>query len=250
LATISAGPFGRLSDWETLCGYRHPSASWPVAQPGGARATVGADEAEVSSRRRRSAIRRLGQDGGTYRAVKISRPQTHSGLGRTSPLLASPFKNPCVTPALGRKLSPSPAHSPRLCAALSPTRSADNGYCQRISPSAEAEFLARQIRRPSPSSACASALRCRPPRPCFFVPQRGTRWRWASGPRRKTRIFKMASNRSKTSPKREIRTALTFEMALQLCPQEVVAESGSVLDGNPGSNLSGNRQSGDRTNVA
>jgi hypothetical protein len=34
----------------------------------------------------------------------------------------------------------------------------------------------------------------------------------------------MASNRSKTSPKRETRTALTFEMALQLCPQESVAE--------------------------
>jgi hypothetical protein len=227
LATISAGPFGRLSDWETLCGYRHPSASWPVAQPGGARATVGADEAEVSSRRRRSTIRRLGQDGGTYRAVKISRPQTHPGLGRTSPLLASPFKNPCVTPALGRKLSPSPAHSPRLCAALSPTRSADNGYGQRISPSAEAEFLARQIRRPSPSSACASALRVQAAQAVLFcAAPRGTRWRWASGTRRKTRIFKMASNRSKTSPKREIRTALTFEMALQLCPQEVVAESG------------------------
>jgi hypothetical protein len=35
----------------------------------------------------------------------------------------------------------------------------------------------------------------------------------------------MASNRSKTSPKRETRQALTFEMALQLCPHEGVAEN-------------------------
>ena len=35
----------------------------------------------------------------------------------------------------------------------------------------------------------------------------------------------MASNRSKPSPKRETRTALTFEMALQLCPHEAVAEN-------------------------
>jgi hypothetical protein len=35
----------------------------------------------------------------------------------------------------------------------------------------------------------------------------------------------MASNRSKSSPKRETRQALTFEMALQLCPHEGVAES-------------------------
>jgi hypothetical protein len=35
----------------------------------------------------------------------------------------------------------------------------------------------------------------------------------------------MASNRSKSSPKRETRQALTFEMALQLCPHQGVAES-------------------------
>ena len=35
----------------------------------------------------------------------------------------------------------------------------------------------------------------------------------------------MASNRSKSSPKRETRQALTFEMALQLCPHEGVAEN-------------------------
>ena len=35
----------------------------------------------------------------------------------------------------------------------------------------------------------------------------------------------MASNRSKASPKRETRQALTFEMALQLCPHEGVAEN-------------------------
>ena len=35
----------------------------------------------------------------------------------------------------------------------------------------------------------------------------------------------MASNRSKSSPKRETRQALTFEIALQLCPHEGVAEN-------------------------
>ena len=35
----------------------------------------------------------------------------------------------------------------------------------------------------------------------------------------------MASNRSKSAPKRETRQALTFEMALQLCPHEGVAEN-------------------------
>jgi hypothetical protein len=35
----------------------------------------------------------------------------------------------------------------------------------------------------------------------------------------------MASNRSNSSPKRETRQALTFELALQLCPHEGVAES-------------------------
>jgi len=35
----------------------------------------------------------------------------------------------------------------------------------------------------------------------------------------------MASNRSKSSPKRETRQALTFEMALQLSPHEGVAEN-------------------------
>jgi hypothetical protein len=35
----------------------------------------------------------------------------------------------------------------------------------------------------------------------------------------------MASNHSKSSPKRETRQALTFEMALQLCPHEGVAEN-------------------------
>ena len=34
----------------------------------------------------------------------------------------------------------------------------------------------------------------------------------------------MASNRSKSAPKRETRQALTFEMALQLCPHDSVAE--------------------------
>ena len=38
-------------------------------------------------------------------------------------------------------------------------------------------------------------------------------------------LQKMASNRSKPSPKRETRTALTFEIALQLCPHEAVAEN-------------------------
>jgi hypothetical protein len=85
----------------------------------------------------------------------------------------------------GPQESPSPAHSPRLCAALSPTRSAGNGCVRRISPSAKAEFLARQIRRPSPSSACAPALRVQAARAGLFcAAPRGTRWRWASGPRR------------------------------------------------------------------
>ena len=48
-----------------------------------------------------------------------------------------------------------------------------------------AEFLARQIRRPSPSSACAPALRVQAARAGLFcAAPRGTRWRWASGPRR------------------------------------------------------------------
>ena len=90
-----------------------------------------------------------------------------------------------LAPTMGRKRSPSPAHSPRLCAALSPTRSAGNGCGRRISPSAKAEFLARQIRRPSPSSACAPALRVQAARAGLFcAAPRGTRWRWASGPRR------------------------------------------------------------------
>jgi len=95
-----------------------------------------------------------------------------------------------LAPTTGRKRSPSPAHSPRLCAALSPTRSADNGCVRRMSPSAKAEFLARQIRRPSPSSACAAALRVQAARAGLFcAAPRGTRWRWASGPRRKKEVL-------------------------------------------------------------
>ena len=95
-----------------------------------------------------------------------------------------------LAPTTGRKRSPSPAHSPRLCAALSPTRSASNGCVRRISPSAKAEFLARQIRRPSPSSACAPALRVQAARAGLFcAAPRGTRWRWASGPRRKKKVL-------------------------------------------------------------
>jgi len=95
-----------------------------------------------------------------------------------------------LAPTTGRKRSPSPAHSPRLCAPLSPTRSADNGCVRRMSPSAKAEFLARQIRRPSPSSACAAALRVQAARAGLFcAAPRGTRWRWASGPRRKKEVL-------------------------------------------------------------
>ena len=53
-----------------------------------------------------------------------------------------------------------------------------------------AEFLARQIRRPSPSSACAPALRVQAARAGLFcAAPRGTRWRWASGPRRETNVI-------------------------------------------------------------
>jgi hypothetical protein len=44
-------------------------------------------------------------------------------------------------------------------------------------------------------------------------------------PTAQTRIVKMASNRSKSSPKTQTRPTLTFEMALQLCPHQGVAES-------------------------
>src|SRR5271170_104551 len=131
-----------------------------------------------------------------------------------------------LAPTIGRKRSPSPARSPRLCAALSPTRSASNGCGRRISPSAKAEFLARQIRRPSPSSAALRPFGCRPPGPGFFVPHREERaGDGPAAPGARKRFSKMASNRSKSSPKRETRQALTFETALQLCPHEGVAEN-------------------------
>jgi hypothetical protein len=93
-----------------------------------------------------------------------------------------------------------------------------------------AEFLAKQNRLPPPSSADAPALaslRVQAARAGLLsAAPRDTSWRWASGPRRKTRrIFEMATNRSKSTPKRETRTPIAFETAAQLCPHQGVAEN-------------------------
>ena len=127
------------------------------------------------------------QEGHQDRAAEAGPDLGEGRRGFSAPAISEIL---CLAPTTGRKRSPSPAHSPRLCAALSPTRSASNGCVRRISPSAKAEFLARQIRRPSPSSACAPALRVQAARAGLFcAAPRGTRWRWASGPRRKKKVL-------------------------------------------------------------
>ena len=127
---------------------------------------------------------------------------------------------------------------------LSPTRSAGKRLhstifpfgpprirSRRVSHERGAEFLAKQNRLPPPSYADAPARRFasgagRPGR-AFFSRTEGHDWRWASGPRRKTRrIFDNGPrNRSKPDPKRETRTPVTFETAAQLCPHQGVAEN-------------------------
>jgi hypothetical protein len=133
----------------------------------------------------------LAKGGQNRRPIRIGRKKQVRILGRdVAGSARQPFRRSfCLAPTTGRKRSPSPPHSPRLCAALSPTRSASNGCVRRIS-SAKAEFLARQIRRPSPSSACAPALRVQAAQAGLFcAAPRGTRWRWASGPRRKKKVL-------------------------------------------------------------
>jgi hypothetical protein len=86
------------------------------------------------------------------------------------------FEDPCLTPALGRKLKLIASASPRLCAALSPTRSASNGYGQRISPVGEADipreansppFAVLRMRcGPSGAGRPGRAFLCRYPRGC------------------------------------------------------------------------------------
>ena len=102
-----------LSWRETLRGYRHPSASWPLAQRGEVHAVVGADEAEVSSRRRRSPRSDALEKGDrTYRAIKIGRPKRTRALGKASRVLrASHFLKILVSRQhWAVRLSPSPAH--------------------------------------------------------------------------------------------------------------------------------------------
>ena len=102
-----------LSWRETLRGYRHPSASWPLAQRGEVHAVVGADEAEVSSRRRRSPRSDALEKGGrTHWAIKIGRPKRTRALGKASRVLrASHFLKILVSRQhWAASLSPSPAH--------------------------------------------------------------------------------------------------------------------------------------------
>jgi hypothetical protein len=66
---------------------------------------------------------------------------------------------------------------------------------------------------------------CRPPRPGFFVPHRGERAGDGQRPATQDKDLQKWLLTSNTSPKRETRTILTFEMAFQLCPQEAVAET-------------------------
>jgi hypothetical protein len=98
---------------------------------------------------------------------------------------------PLACSALALALSARALPFPRLCAALSPTRSASNGCGQRISPVGEADipretnsppFAVLRMRSGPLVQAARAGLFCAAPK--------GTRWRWASGPRRKTRIFK------------------------------------------------------------
>jgi hypothetical protein len=126
----------------------------------------------------RSAIRMGRQKAGPHR------------LGTSRVQRASPFGDPFFSrqqraargarrqliPSVMRGLKPNPFCQQRLRSTNFPF-----GY---------AEFLARQIRRPSPSSACAAALRVQAARAGLFcAAPRGTRWRWASGPRRKKEVL-------------------------------------------------------------
>jgi hypothetical protein len=192
-------PLGRLVGRETLRGYRHPSASWPLAQGGGVRAIIGADEAEVSSRRRRS----LRSDAsatptGPSRSVGPKRPEPWGGRQLCLPALSR-----ILVSRQSWAASLAPRQRIPLGNALSPTRSASNGCGQRISPSAEAEFR-RATNLPARTS------------------------------RRKRRFDELERDaRISRTRKRELEERLTHH------------QTWSVLDGNPGSSLNGNRHTGD-----
>src|ERR1700727_1118983 len=127
---------------------------------------------------------------------------------------------------------------------LSPTRSASNGCARRFSPSAPQRFKGQEriltkggpnssrskiasLRRPPLTLRPFASLRVQAARAGFLQPHRGTQA--GDGPAahgaRREGSSTMATVRSKSAPKRETRTPVTFQTAVQLCPHQGVAEN-------------------------
>src|SRR5208283_3831445 len=103
-----------------------------------------------------------------------------------------------------------------------PTTAAVNEFPLRLKPNSSRDKFAA-LRRPPLRSGPSGAGR---PGRAFLCRTEGNALAMGQRPPAPDkRISKMASNRSKSAPKRETRQALTFEMALQLCPHEGVAEN-------------------------
>ena len=224
----SAGASIALSVREKL---RRPTTAIRIEGISSARSThvIVVDDEPVSREATFSAIhtpsRKGGRTGGPSGSGGRSRSGSREGRrGFSAPAISEnllsranngPQEEPIASsfPSVMRGLKPNPFGQQRL-------RSTNFPFGQsRIPREANSPPFAVLRMRSGPSGAGrpGRAFLCRTEGNALAMGQRP--------PALRKRFSKMASNRSKSSPKRETRQALTFEMALQLCPHEGVAEN-------------------------
>ena len=163
-------------------GHPHEGMSLSAEQPTSLPSTM----SQFPARRHFPRFIRPRERGQNRRAIRIGRRKRVRILGRTSRVLrASHFGDPFFVRRQWAAREPIASSFPSVMRGLKPNPFGQQRLRSTNFPFGYAEFLARQIRRPSPSSACAPALRVQAARAGLFcAAPRGTRWRWASGPRR------------------------------------------------------------------